>query len=156
MDDGSLYWSTLRFQTVERGGSACLDSFRQLLSGAWRFEPTRPRRLVLLVHAIGRASVKRATRPDLIAEGHVARHPLVGIADGLVGMKIDLFVFEAPPQPFHEHIILSPSPRPIHIDLNLVVFQKFSEFLARELAALIGVADQWRTLADGLQSPPPT
>jgi len=52
---------------------------------------------VLPVHAIGRASVKRVIRPDLILEGHGACQPLLGGADALVGLEIDLFLFETPP-----------------------------------------------------------
>lgn len=68
--------------------------------------------LVLPVDAIGRASVKRAMRPDLIVEGHGLRHPLVDLADGLVGVEGDFFVFEAPPQPLDEDIV-PPAPSPI-------------------------------------------
>jgi len=74
-------------------------------------------------------------RRELILEGQVARHSLLGIADGLVGTEIDSFIVEAPPQPFDEDII-PPQPHPIHSDLNSVVFQEPGEFLARELTAL--------------------
>ena len=60
--------------------------------------------------------------------------PLLGIADGFVGMEIDSFVFEAPPQPLDEDVV-APTPSSIHADLNPVVVQKPSEFLAGELAA---------------------
>ncbi len=79
-------------------------------------------------------------RPDLIVEGHVARHPLLGVGDGLIGMEIDLFIFEAPPQPFDEHIIPPPL-RPIHTDLNVVSLQESAGFLPRQLAALVRVED---------------
>jgi hypothetical protein len=46
-------------------------------------------------------------------------------------MEIDLFIFETPPQPLDEDIV-SPPPRPIHTDLNPVVFQAAGKFLARE------------------------
>jgi hypothetical protein len=75
---------------TESAGSYVAPSSWGLCSG-------RLCRPVLPVHAIGRASVKRAMRPDLIIEGDVAGHPFLGMADGLVGMEIDLFVFEAPP-----------------------------------------------------------
>ena len=84
-------------------------------------------------------------RPELIVEGHVARHPLLGVEDGLVGMEVDLFIFEAPPQPFDEDVV-APASRPIHTDLNSVLFQQPGECLARELAALIGVEDLWSAI----------
>lgn len=83
-------------------------------------------------HAIGRASVKRAMRPELIIEPQVTGHALLSIVNGLVDVERDLFIFKAPPQPFDEHII-PPAPGPIHTDLNPVVFQAAGKFLAREL-----------------------
>jgi|JI10StandDraft_1071094.scaffolds.fasta_scaffold32866_7 hypothetical protein len=76
-----------------------------------------PCRQVLPVHAIGRASVKRAMRPDLIIEGHVAGHPVLSVADRLIGMAIDFLIFETPPQPLDKDIV-PPPPDSIHADLN--------------------------------------
>ena len=73
-------------------------------------------------------------------EGHVAGHPFLGITDGVVSMEIDLFIFEAPPQPFHEDVIPPPA-RPIHTDLNPLILEKSSELLAGELTALIRIED---------------
>lgn len=72
-------------------------------------------------------------RPDLIVEGHAARHPLLGVADSLVEMEIDLFIFETPPQPLHEHTV-PPTPGPIHTHLNVVTVQESGKLLAGELA----------------------
>jgi hypothetical protein len=55
-------------------------------------------------------------------------------------MEIDLFIFEAPPQPLDEDIV-PPPPDSIHADLNSMRLQKPGEFLAGELATLIGVKD---------------
>ena len=65
------------------------------------------------------ACLKRAVRPDLIVEVHIAP-PLLDVKDGLVGMEIDLFIFEISPQPLDEDIVAPPS-SPIHTDLNPVV-----------------------------------
>lgn len=64
----------------------------------------------------------------------------MGIADEPIGMKIDLFIFEAPPQPFYEHIV-PPTPGPIHTDRNVVSLQEPRKFLAGELTALIRAED---------------
>lgn len=89
-------------------------------------------------------------RPELIIEGQVTYHPVLGVSDGLVRVQIDLFIFETPPQPLDEDIV-PPPPCPIHTDLNPVVVQQSGECLARELATLIGVEDLWLTIAgDGL------
>jgi hypothetical protein len=51
-------------------------------------------------------------------------------------VEIDLFIFEAPPQPFHEDIV-APAAGPVHANLNATVFQEPSELLAGELTPLI-------------------
>ncbi len=84
-------------------------------------------------------------RPDLVIEGHVARHPLLGSADRLIGMEIHLFVFETPPQPFDEHVV-APAPGPIHTDLDSVRLQESRKLLAGELAALIRIEDLGRAI----------
>ena len=68
--------------------------------------PCRP---VLSVHAIGRAAVKRALRPDLVVPGPVACRAFPRGTDGLIGLEIALFVVEAPPA--NASKILSPSSR---------------------------------------------
>jgi hypothetical protein len=90
-------------------------------------------------------------RPELIIEGQIPCQPLLGIVNGLVGMEIDLFIFETPPQPFHKHIV-PPPPGPIHADLNPPVFENPGEFLAGELAALIRVEDLWLTIVSDRSS----
>ena len=95
------------------------------------------------------ACLKRAVRPDLIVEVHIAP-PLLDVKDGLVGMEIDLLIFETPPQPLDKDIV-PPPPGSIHADLNAMSLQKLGEFLAGELTALIRVENFWRTIAgDGL------
>lgn len=71
-----------------REGSGWLDSFYPF--SKWRLADRT-------YTAVGRASVKRTMRPELIIKGHVVRHPLPSIVDGLVGMHIDVFIFEAWP-----------------------------------------------------------
>lgn len=66
-------------------------------------------------------------RLELLIEGHLLRYPVLDIADGLVGAKIDLFIFEVPLQSFHKYIV-SPPPSVIHADLNPPVFENLSEF----------------------------
>ena len=84
--------------------------------------------------------MKCAMRPDLTKACKAACHAFPRSPDGLRGLEIGPFVVEAPPQPFHKHILPPPS-RPIHTQLNPVIFQKPDEFLACELAALIGIKD---------------
>jgi len=79
-------------------------------------------------------------RPGLVVERQIACYPLVRGLDGVVRVQIDLLVFEASPQPFHEHVV-APAPFAIHADLNAVLAQELCELLAGELAPLVGVED---------------
>ena len=53
-------------------------------------------------------------------------------------MQVNLLVFDAPPQSFHEYIV-PPATSAVHTDLDAVIFQQPSEFQASELASLVGV-----------------
>ena len=52
---------------------------------------------VLSVHAIRRATIKRAMRPDLVLAGFVACHAFPRGTDDQISLEIALFVVEAPP-----------------------------------------------------------
>ena len=56
-----------------------------------------PRRQVVQVHSIWCMAVKHSMRPCLVVERQVAGQSLLGRADGLVGLQIDLLVFDALP-----------------------------------------------------------
>jgi len=86
-------------------------------------------------------------RSGLVVEPQIARYALVGVADGLVGVQIDLLVFNAFPESFHEHVI-APTPFPVHADLDAVGGQEPRELQTRELTALIGVKDLRCAIAD--------
>ena len=99
-----------------------------------------PWRQVVNVHSIWCVAVKRSVRPGLVVERQVAFQPLLGCADGLVRVQIDLLVFDALPESFHEHVV-PPAAGAVPADLNAVLVQEPRELQARELAALIGVED---------------
>ena len=84
-------------------------------------------------------------RPDRIIERHVACDPILRLPDGLVRMQIDLLVFDASPESFHEHVV-APTAFAVHADLNAVVLEQPREGLACELAALVGVEDLRATM----------
>ena len=44
-------------------------------------------------------------RPSLVLELQTVRLPLLGCADGLIGVQLDLLIFHTPPQPFQEHLV---------------------------------------------------
>jgi hypothetical protein len=57
-------------------------------------------------------------------------------ADGLIGVQIDLLVFDALPESFNTHVV-PPTPVPVHADLNAVVCQEPRDLQTGELAPLI-------------------
>ena len=79
-------------------------------------------------------------RSGLVIERQVVLQALMRSPDGLVGVQIHLLVFDAFPEAFHEYVV-SPAPFPVHADLDAVMRQESREFLAGELAALIGIED---------------
>lgn len=105
-----------------------------------------PGRQGVSVHLVGCLAVKRPVRSGLVVKCRGALQALVRGADGLIGLQVDLLVFEAFPQPLNKHGITS-APFPIHADLDPKGFQSPRELLAGELAALIGVENLWRALA---------
>ena len=115
-----------------------------------------PCRQVVIVHLVWRLAVKRPVRSGLVVKCQVALQALVRGTDGLIGVQIDLLVFDALPEPFHEHVV-APAAFPIHADLDPVGVQQPRELLTGELAPLIGVEDLWRAIVgegvlDGLQA----
>ena len=66
-------------------------------------------------------------RPDLIIEGHVAGHPVLGVADSLIGMEIDLLIFETSPQPLDEDIVPPPPGGFGEARLPLITLSEFPE-----------------------------
>ena len=105
-----------------------------------------PCRQVVIVHLVWRLAVKRPVRSGLVVERQVALQALVRCADGLIGVQIDLLVFDALPESFHKHVV-PPTPFPVHADLDAVVFQEPRELQAGELAPLIGIEDLGRAIA---------
>jgi hypothetical protein len=62
------------------------------------------------------------------------------VADRVVGFQIDLFLFDAAPHPFNEHVV-TPGAFSIHGQKNAPAEHRVGEFGCGELAALIRVAD---------------
>ncbi len=59
-----------------------------------------------------------------------------------VSVQINLLVFQASPESFHEDVVEAAS-FAIHRNLNATRQQKAGEFFARELDALVGIEDFW-------------
>lgn len=60
--------------------------------------------------------------------------------------KVNIFVLDTAPKPFHEYIVKRPA-FTVHADLDIIVLQYLSECGGRELASLIRVEDFWRPVS---------
>ena len=56
--------------------------------------------------------------PVLIVEHQPVADALFGLGHTIIGFEIDLFVFDAPPQPFNKDIV-APGTLAIHTDANM-------------------------------------
>ena len=79
-------------------------------------------------------------RSELVISAEVSLQAGFCIAHAVVGVQIDLLVFDALPQSLHEHVV-PPAAFSVHADLDAVVLQQAGEVQAGELAALVGVED---------------
>jgi hypothetical protein len=75
-----------------------------------------------------RLTVKRLMRSGLVIERQIAFQTLVHSPDGVVGLQIDLLVFDALPQSLNEHVI-PPTAFLVHADLDAVVVMTFPRLL---------------------------
>src|SRR5674476_1549881 len=79
-------------------------------------------------------------RSTAVVEVQVAADRSAGLANAVVGLEINLLVFNAAPQPLDKDIV-PPSSFAVHADCNAVVGEHASEGRARELRTLIGIED---------------
>src|SRR6195952_1607954 len=61
-------------------------------------------------------------------------------ADGIVGLQVDLFVLDRPPQPFDEDVVAPRAPA-VHADGDPSLPQHAGEGVAGELRALVAIED---------------
>lgn len=73
-----------------------------------------------------------------IVEGEIAADASASLGYGLVGVEIDLFVFDRPPEPLDEDVV-APRALAIHRDGDLSLLQHGCEVDGGELRTLIGV-----------------
>jgi hypothetical protein len=74
----------------------------------------------------------------LVVEPEVGRQARLQLGHSLIILDVNVFVFDAPPQTFHKHIVQRPPPTiPAHGDPGLL--QAVGVLLRRELGPLVGV-----------------
>ena len=76
--------------------------------------------------------------PLLIIEHQLIVDTLLGLGDTIVGLKINLFVFQAAPKALNKNII-HPSALAVHTDFDAVIFQYIGEMSTGKLTALVAV-----------------
>lgn len=80
-----------------------------------------------------------------IVELDVTFNPTIQINAGLVCIQIDVFIFDAPPEPLNVYVVSGSSPA-IHTDpelglLGIVAYQCSYEDVAGKLASLVSIED---------------
>lgn len=101
----------------------------------------------MIIHLVGRLTIKRPMRPGLIVKRQVALYPLLGCDDGFIGVEIYLLVCDGFPESFREPVV-APAACPVYADLNAVVSEQARELLPGKLAPLIGIEELRRAIAD--------
>ena len=75
-----------------------------------------------------------------IVELKISTQARDGLRRGFVITDVDVFVFDASPEPLNEDVVQRPA-SPVHADGDLALFENPSERIARELRTLICVED---------------
>ena len=73
-----------------------------------------------------------------IVEGKILLQSQTSFQHVLIGIKINILLLDASPQPFHEDIVQIPSAS-VHADSDIVRFQYTRKLRTGEVAALIGI-----------------
>ena len=76
----------------------------------------------------------------MIVKCQVAFQPPSCFTDAIIGVEIDLLIFDTLPKPLHENIIM-PASSTVHADGNAFFLQKLSKLHTGKLAALVGIKD---------------
>ena len=77
-------------------------------------------------------------RPLRVVKGEVPGQLQFGFGDILIGVEIDVLIFDALPYPLDKDVV-NPATLAVHADLDAIGFENPGEFGAGELAALVGI-----------------
>ena len=92
------------------------------------------------VYLVGSLCPQAGVRASGVVKLEVTPDLASGFADRLVGMQVDVLVFERTPEALDEDVV-GPATLAIHADLDAFFFEPSGEGFAGELTALIGVED---------------
>ncbi len=79
-------------------------------------------------------------RTSAVVKGQIPGKGGPRLRHACVGVQVDLFVFDGPPQPLDEDVV-APCALAVHGDGDFGVLQHLDEVDGGELAALVGVED---------------
>lgn len=78
------------------------------------------------VHAIGGFAVQRGMWAPLIVKLEIAVQALPGLGDRVVGVQVDLLVFDTFPESLNQHIV-DPATLTVHANLDTVPLDQADE-----------------------------
>lgn len=93
--------------------------------------------------------VQRLMRTLVIVKHEVLLQALVSLIKRFIGFRIDLLIFDRPPEPFDKDMVMRPSST-IHTDPDPGLRQATGKGEAGELGALVGVEDHRQAVRQGL------
>ena len=76
--------------------------------------------------------------PLRVVKMEVSSQAPAGIGNRQILMQVNLFVFDRPPEAFHEDVVIHTAPA-IHADANIFSFEDLCKIVAGELNTLIGI-----------------
>jgi hypothetical protein len=94
-----------------------------------------------VVHLIGRLVIKGLVVPGLIVMPEVPVARLLQVVSVLEGREVDALVFDAPPEPFHEDVVMVAA-LAVHADPDAMAFENACEGLTGELDNLIRIDEK--------------
>ena len=93
-----------------------------------------------VVNLIRGAVVKRGVAAFVVVKAYPFLQAVTQLGAGTERMQVKVVVFDGPPKPFNEDVVLA-SAAAVHADGDFVVFENLGEAVAGKLGSLIGVED---------------
>src|SRR5260221_13846001 len=115
-----------RFRGVTQGGRSPTGVTPRK---RWRKSCCRDLRQIAEVGVIGRSGVKARMRSLTVVEVEIAADRRTCLADAVIGLEIDFFIFDRAPQSLDEDVV-APGPFAIHADGDCGVLQQVGEVQA--------------------------
>ena len=76
----------------------------------------------------------------IVVKSYPLLQAVTQLGAGAERMQVKVVVFDGPPKPFNEDVVLA-SAAAVHADVDFVVFENLGEAVAGKLGTLIGVED---------------